>query len=95
LAGRPTPARTAREALTGLDQAVGLHRVEVLADGGGAQAQLRAQLDGGGMTPLEQQLGHPVAGATVGVATGRPGRRPDRPPNCSRKHRVFHYPNVT
>ena len=75
LAGRPRPRGPRLRALAGLDQAVGEHRVEVLADRRRAEPELRAQLGRGGRAALEQQLGDPVPGAPV----RRGGDRPPRP----------------
>ena len=89
LLGRPAPATRAGAAhLAGLHQLLGEHGVEVLADRGGAQAQLGADLGGRGGAPLHQQVGDPVTGATV-----RRGGRSHR--TVADHHLVFHYANVT
>ena len=53
---------------------VGEHRVEVLADRGGAEPQLGAEFGGGGRAPLQQKPGDPVPGAPVGEHRRTPAR---------------------
>jgi hypothetical protein len=85
------PGRAAATPVTGCALLPGDHiagrdeGVQVPADGGRAQAQLRAQLAGGDRAVLQQELGDPVAGTVVGtgVVSQRGGHRG-----------VFHYTSV-
>jgi hypothetical protein len=71
-------------ALARNDGAVGQHRVEVLADGGGAEPQLGAELGRGGRAMRQQQPGDAVTGPPV-----------DRDRLLRERRRVFHNAHVT
>jgi hypothetical protein len=81
-------ARSGRPDLTGLDQVVGEHRVEVLADGRRAEPQGVAELGRRAPATLEEELGDPVPGAAVRTGSVRHQAVADR-------LRVFHNRNVT
>ena len=63
-----TSARTAHRRVPGDQGAVGEHRVEVLADGSGGEAERLAERGRRGRPALEQQPGDPFPGTPVGEA---------------------------
>lgn len=67
LGGTATSAGAAAGRVPGFGLAVGEQRVEVTADGGGADAQLLGHHDGGHRTLFQQQAGHFVPGPALGA----------------------------
>ena len=79
----------------GLDETVGEHGVEVLADRGGAEAEPVAELRDGGRAVLQEELHDPVPGPYIDIrgSEDNGGRLDHRA--ATGLHPVFHYANVT